>query len=97
MDISEYRAIQKILTDKKIEFFAIQPKTERPKKVLLKGIPKHFTILQVENSLTKLGYDIHRVSQLKNYRIKEFHLFPCRRNAYREFQDIMLYLLSLML
>ena len=44
-DIAQYRSIQKFLSDYKIDFFAVQPRKERPKKILLKGIPKYFSIL----------------------------------------------------
>lgn len=39
-------------------------------KVLVKGIPTDFTIEDVKGELSALGYNIHRVSQLKNLRTK---------------------------
>lgn len=45
-------------------------KNERPRKVLIKGIPIDFDIADVKGELSALGYNVHRVSQLKNFRTK---------------------------
>ena len=74
-DPIQYNAILNFLNLNKIEFFSSQPKNERPKKVLLKGIPKTFSTLDVKNALTQLNFEIHRVSQLRNYKTKE--PYPC--------------------
>lgn len=37
--ITDHRAIQKFLEDNALEFFAMIPRNERPKEVLLRGIP----------------------------------------------------------
>ena len=58
-----------------IEFFAVQPKKEIPKKILLKGIPKTFPNTKVKSELEWLNIDMHRVSQLRNFRSKES--YPC--------------------
>ena len=70
-----YQFIQKYLFDNNIELYAVQPRRERPRKILLKGIPKSFPILKVKTELKRLQFDIHRVSQLRNFRTKE--LYPC--------------------
>ena len=47
-DITQYRFIQKYLSDNNIEYYAAQPRRERPRKIVLKGIPKSLPILKVE-------------------------------------------------
>ena len=74
-DLSQCRQIQKYFSDNSIEFFATQPRTERSKKILLKGMPKTFPILKVKTELERLHFDSHRVSQLRNFRTKE--PYPC--------------------
>ena len=46
-DITQYQSIQNYLSDNKVEIFAVQSHKEIPKKVLLQGIPKIFSILKV--------------------------------------------------
>ena len=60
--ITQYRFVQKYLSDNNIEFYAVQPLRERPRKILLKGIPKSFPILKVKTELERLQFDIHRMS-----------------------------------
>ena len=48
-DTAQYQSIQKFLSDNKVELFAVQPRKERPKKILLKVIPKTFSILKVKS------------------------------------------------
>ena len=50
-DITQYRIIQNYLSENKIEFYAVQTLRERPKKILIKGIPKSFTILKIKTEL----------------------------------------------
>ena len=71
----QYRHIQKFLADNTIEFFAVQPRRERPKKILLKGIPETFSSTMVKYELERLNFDIHHVSQVRNFRSKES--YPC--------------------
>lgn len=65
-----YRKIQQYLTEQKIEFFGMKLKNERPRKVLIKGIPTDYDIAEVKGELCTQGYNVHRVSQLKNFRTK---------------------------
>ena len=51
------------------------PVEKVPEIILLEGIPKSFPILKVKTELERLQFDIHRVSQLRNFRTKEPH--PC--------------------
>ena len=84
--MTQYRFIQNYLSENKIEFYAVQPRRERPKKILLKGIPKSFPIKKVKNELERLQFDIHRVSQLCNFRTKE--PYPCFFFDNRELQRV---------
>ena len=70
-DIAQYWFTQKFLSDNNIEFFSVQPRRERPRKTLLQGIPKSFTILKVKIEFEWLQFDTHRVSQFHNFRTKE--------------------------
>lgn len=70
--IDQYRKIQQYLTETKLEYFAMLPKNERSKKVLLKGIPPDTKIEDVKSELTRKYFQIHRVSQLKNCKTKQY-------------------------
>ena len=74
-DQDQCQIINNFLNVNNIKFFANQPRNLRPKKVLLKGIPKTFSILNVKDALTQLHFNIHRISQLRNHKTKE--LYPC--------------------
>lgn len=68
--IDDYRTIQKYLEDKDLEFFAMRTKNERPKKVLLRGIPPETPVETVKNELAKLNFEFNRVSQFKDFKTK---------------------------
>ena len=68
LNISSYKII---FLKNKTEFYAVQPRRERLRKILIKGIHKSFSILKVKTELERLKFDIHRVSQLRNFRTKE--------------------------
>lgn len=68
--IDDYRSIQKYLTDNAIEHFRMAPRNERPKKVLLRGIPPETQVEIVKNELVKKSFNINRVSQLRDYKTK---------------------------
>lgn len=69
--IEIYRKIQNYLIVNKIEFFGMKLKNERPRKVLIKGIPIDFPIDEIKGELSAQGFNVHRVSQLKNFRTKQ--------------------------
>lgn len=69
-DVEEFRTIQNYLSVQNCEFFTMKLKSERPRKVIIKGVPKDIPIEEVKSELVKLNYSIHRVSQLKNYKTK---------------------------
>ena len=71
IDINQYRFMQKYLSENNIDFYTVQSRRERPRKILLKGIPKSFPILKVKTELERLQFDIHRVSKLRNFHTKE--------------------------
>ena len=66
-DADAYRAVQRHLLSEKIPFHSLNLKNERPKKVVLKGLPVSFDIEDLKKILTEeAGLDIVRVSQLRN-------------------------------
>lgn len=46
----------KFFEEHKLEFFGLQHRSERPKKVLIKGIPKDFKIEDIKSELVKLNF-----------------------------------------
>ncbi|GFU09191.1 hypothetical protein TNCV_1122111 [Trichonephila clavipes] len=60
----QYHELNRILELLKYEFYSITPKSERPIKVVIKGLPKVSKILDVRNDLLDLGLTVDRVSQL---------------------------------
>lgn len=45
-------------------------KNERPRKILIKGIPIDIPLDEIKSELLKLNFEIHRISQLKNFKTK---------------------------
>ncbi|GFX69702.1 RNA-directed DNA polymerase from mobile element jockey [Trichonephila clavipes] len=60
----QYHELNRILELRKYEFYSITPKSERPIKVLIKGLPKDSKTLDIYNDLLDLGFTVDRVSQL---------------------------------
>lgn len=59
--IDHYRSIQNFLTETSMKYYAMLPKNERLKKVLLKGISPGTNIEDIKTELSK-KFKIHRVS-----------------------------------
>lgn len=68
--IGDYRKIQNFFIESKFEFYGLQLQSERPRKILIKSIPRDTPIENAKNELIQLGYSIHVVSQLKNFKTK---------------------------
>lgn len=58
----DHNSIQKYLSDNLIEHFRIVPKSERPRKVLLRGILPETPVETVKAELIKKSFEINRVS-----------------------------------
>ncbi|GIY20268.1 hypothetical protein CEXT_606411 [Caerostris extrusa] len=50
-----HRAVTRYLTEKKLEFFVITPKNQRPLKAVLKGLPVSYSTAKIEEGLSELG------------------------------------------
>lgn len=76
--IDAYRAIQKFLSDNNHQFFGMRLKNERPRKVIIRGLPVDTPIEDVKAELIRLNFDVHRVSQMKNFKTKaKYPMFLC--------------------
>lgn len=65
------------------EFYGLQLKSESPPKVVIKGIPIDSSIKVIKEELTTLGFDVHTLSQLRNFKTKQplpVFLVYCFRN-----------------
>ncbi|GFU48715.1 nucleic-acid-binding protein from transposon X-element [Trichonephila clavipes] len=60
----QYHELNRILELLKYEFYSITPKSERPIKVVIKGLPKDSKTLDIHNDLLDLGFTVDLVSQL---------------------------------
>lgn len=73
--INDYRVIQNYLCEAKIEFIRLPPKSERRREVVLKGIPIDTDIAEIKSELTSLDYQVHSVTQLRNFQTKSPFLY----------------------
>ncbi|GIZ02125.1 hypothetical protein CEXT_568991 [Caerostris extrusa] len=64
-----HRAVTRYLTEKKLEFFVITPKNQRPLKAVLKGLPVSYSTAEIEG-LSELGLKLDQVRQLSNLKTK---------------------------
>lgn len=69
--IDNYRLIQRFLIEKNHKFYAMKPKGERPKKIVIRGLPTDTDISDIKSELCELGFDIHRISPMRNFRTKK--------------------------
>ncbi|GFT48496.1 nucleic-acid-binding protein from transposon X-element [Trichonephila clavipes] len=60
----ERRELINKLDELEFQYFAIQPKAERPIKVVIKGLPRNSNPQDIKNDLVELGYTVEKVSQL---------------------------------
>lgn len=63
----QFRAIEEYLHEHQVASFGMQPKAERPKKILIRGLPRDTRINEIKNALSNLGYTVIRMAQLKRY------------------------------
>lgn len=90
--VETYRIIQNYFADQKIEFYGMKLKSERPRKVLIKGLPINFDVSEIKEELANLGYNVHRVAQLKDFKTKKpmplFLVDVFRNETFRNIFDI---------
>ncbi|GFT39570.1 hypothetical protein TNCV_1862031 [Trichonephila clavipes] len=64
-DFEEYRSlIQAMVADKEFELYVINPKLDKPIKVVIKGLPISSKIEDIKNDLEEEGYVIESCTQL---------------------------------
>ncbi|GIY83538.1 hypothetical protein CEXT_671721 [Caerostris extrusa] len=60
-----HRAVTRYLTEKKLEFFVITPKNQRPLKAVLKGLPVSYSTAEIEEGLSELGLKLDQSTGLE--------------------------------
>lgn len=68
--IIDYCIIQSCFETSNFEFFSLAIKSERSRKVILKGIPKYTSVDEVNSELVKLRFSVHPVAKLKKFENK---------------------------
>lgn len=68
--IDEFRAVQSFLHENKVKCYGMNPRGERPRKILIKGVPLFITSDEIHKEFTKYGYHVTRVAQLRDFRTK---------------------------
>lgn len=53
------------------ESYGHQLKSERPRKIVIKGILIDSFIKEIKKELTTLGFDMHTVAQFRNFKTKQ--------------------------
>lgn len=70
-NIGQHRLVIKKLNEMKVDYYIITPRNERPLKVVIKGLHKNTPVKDIEDQLTKLGFSVEKVAQLKKFRTGE--------------------------
>ncbi|GFY66240.1 uncharacterized protein TNIN_287851 [Trichonephila inaurata madagascariensis] len=65
-----HREITRYLTEKKIEYYVIEPPANRPLKLVIKGLPEDVDPEDIKNDLISKGIKIEKVAQLKKFATK---------------------------
>lgn len=65
--IDQFRKIQTFVIAQNIKCSYLNPKTNRPRKVLIKGLPIDTNIYDVKTELNTLGHEVQRIAQLRKY------------------------------
>lgn len=70
IDIEQFCQVQAYLNDNKISSHHLQPRSERPKKILLSGLPANTPLQEIKNALGSQNTQVQRAAQLKQHRTK---------------------------
>ena len=68
--VEDFRTLQRHLINSKTKFHALNLKMDRPKKVLIKGLPADTNVDELKGDLAAMGYEIQRITQLLNRKSK---------------------------
>lgn len=60
---NDYRIIQFFFKSSKLVFFGLTLRSECPRKVIFKGIPKNISLYEIKKELAKLGYSVYSVDE----------------------------------
>lgn len=78
--IDQYRFFQNYLSVNNIQFYAMKPKAERPKKVVIRGLPTDTDISDLKKELSHLEFAVHRISPMRHFKTKQpYPNFICDR------------------
>lgn len=64
--LDDYRAIQKFLLDSShssIEIFELPLRSEIPRKIVIKGLPRDMLISEINLELSNMDFSVHTVAQ----------------------------------
>lgn len=68
----------------------MQPRGERPKKFVIRGLPRDIPIAEIKSAVSAYGHRVIRVAQMRKIRSKEFmHFFLVTLENAPNFQDAM--------
>lgn len=65
--IEQFRIIESELIKNEIKFYAMQPKAERPRKIVIRGLPIDIPCEEIKHELTERGFQIQRLTQLRRF------------------------------
>ncbi|GFW69261.1 uncharacterized protein TNCV_2366391 [Trichonephila clavipes] len=69
-DIEEYHALTNFLEDEDFELFSLKPKSIKPIKIVIKGLPVFTKTHEIQSDLEEEGFTIENVSQLISKKTK---------------------------
>ncbi|KMQ83899.1 reverse transcriptase-like protein-like protein, partial [Lasius niger] len=63
--IDKFRQVQSYLTTKNVQYYGMNPRSERPRKYIIRGLHIDTPLKVIEAELTNEGFEVIRVAQLK--------------------------------
>ncbi|GFS31282.1 uncharacterized protein TNIN_134841 [Trichonephila inaurata madagascariensis] len=69
---TDHRKITTLLEERKAEYYVTEPLTNRPIKVVIKGLPASTDVADIEADLTAKGFAIEKVTQLRKFSTSRF-------------------------
>ncbi|GFS58114.1 uncharacterized protein TNIN_430391 [Trichonephila inaurata madagascariensis] len=66
----DHRDITNYLTGKKLQYYVIEPPSNRPLKLVIKGLPADLDPEDIKNDLISKGIKIEKIAQLKKFTTK---------------------------
>lgn len=88
-DIEQFRKIQRFILDKNIKAHTINPRNERPLKIVIKGVPADIPTEEVKAELETKGFSVTRIAQLRRFKDKTpLPIFLCSLGKTDNLQSI---------